>query len=263
MSTAVRLQRESDYWDAAHTGDVRTPARRFYVIGAARERRYRDWVMDAGAGPGRRALELGACLAGAGLDLARSGTDVTAVDISPATVEQARANAAALGLEDRMDLRVMDAEDLDLPDDTFDVVCASAVIHHLDLERAIPEVVRVLRPGGQAVFAEPLGHNPLINRYRRRTPEMRTPDEHPLTMEDLHMLGRHFGTVEAEWFHLASLAAVPLAGTAAFGPAVAGLDRLDRALFRVPALRRAAWYVVLRLADPRSNPSPPRPRREA
>ncbi len=138
MSTAVRLQRESDYWDAAHTGDVRTPARRFYVIGASRERRYRDWVMDAGAGPGRRALELGACLAGAGLDLARSGTDVTAIDISPATVEQARANAAALGLEDRMDLRVMDAEDLDLPDETFDVVCASAVIHHLDLDARDP-----------------------------------------------------------------------------------------------------------------------------
>jgi SAM-dependent methyltransferase len=251
MSTAVRLQRESAYWDAAHTGDVRTPARRFYVIGASRDRRYRDWVMAAGAGPGRRALELGACLAGAGLDLARSGTDVTAVDISPATVAQARENARAQGLEDRMDLRVMDAEDLDLPDGAFDVVCGSAIIHHLDLARAIPEVVRVLRPGGQAVFAEPLGHNPLINRYRRRTPQMRTPDEHPLTTDDLELLGRHFRTVETAWFHLASLAAVPLAGTPAFAPAVAGLELLDRALFRIPAVRRAAWYVVVRLADPR------------
>jgi SAM-dependent methyltransferase len=263
MSTAVRLQRESDYWDAAHTGDVRTPARRFYAIGEARDRRYRDWVREAGAGPGRRALELGACLAGAGLDLARSGTDVTAIDISPATVEQARANAAALGLEDRMDLRVMDAEELDFPDGTFDVVCASAVIHHLDLDRAVPEIVRVLRPDGEAIFAEPLGHNPLINRYRRRTPEMRTPDEHPLTMEDLDLLGRHFGTVEAAWFHLTSLAAVPLAGTGAFAPVLAGLERLDRALFRLPSLRRAAWYVVLRLADPRTpGSSPAKPRRE-
>jgi SAM-dependent methyltransferase len=263
MSTAIRLQRESDYWDAAHTGEVRTPARRFYAVAASRDRRYRDWVLEAGAGPGRRALELGACLAGAGLDLARAGTAVTAIDISPATVEQARRNAEALGVADRMDLRVMDAEELDFPDASFDVVCASAVIHHLDLDRAIPEVVRVLRPGGRAVFAEPLGHNPLINRYRRRTPEMRTPDEHPLTMDDLDLLARHFGAVETSWFHLAALAAVPLAGRPAFGPVLAGLEAVDRALFRLPPLRRAAWYAVMRLTGPRRPGTSPALTRDA
>jgi SAM-dependent methyltransferase len=251
MSAAVRLQRESEYWDAAHTGDVRTPARRYYAIGASRERRYREWTLEAAAGPGRTALELGACLDGAGLDLARTGTRVTAIDISPATVQQAARRAAAEGLADRMEFRVMNAEELAMPDASYDLVCASAVIHHLDLDRAIPEVVRVLRPGGQAVFTEPLGHNPLINAYRRRTPAMRTPDEHPLTTDDLAMLGRHFETVEVAWFHLSSLLAVRLAAAAAFGPALAALELLDRALFRVPALRRMAWYAVVRLSGPR------------
>jgi SAM-dependent methyltransferase len=254
VETIARLQRESAFWDSAHTGDVRTPARRFYAIAAQRERLYRDWVMEAGAGPGRHALELGASQAGAAFPLARSRAAVTGIDISPATVEQANAKAAAEGLADRLAFAVMDAEALDFPDRSFDLVCASAVIHHLDLGRAIPEVVRVLVPSGQAVFTEPLGHNPLINLYRQRTPAMRTPDEHPLLMDDLRLLARHFGRVEVAWFHLTSLLAVPLAGSPAFGPALAGLERLDRALFRVPALRRMAWYVVVRLSRPRRRP---------
>jgi hypothetical protein len=80
---------------------------------------------------------------------------------------------------------------------------------------------------------------------------MRTPDEHPLTLDDLALLARHFGTVETAWFHLAALAAVPLAGRPSFAPVLRGLERVDRALFRLPALRRAAWYAVIRLGDPR------------
>ena len=38
-------------------------------------------------------------------------------------------------------------------------------------------------PGGLAVFMEPLGRNPLINRYRRLTLTLRTVDEYPLMME--------------------------------------------------------------------------------
>lgn len=34
-------------------------------------------------------------------------------------------------------------------------------------------------------FSEPLGHNPIINWYRNRTPEMRTEDEHPLLIKDI------------------------------------------------------------------------------
>jgi hypothetical protein len=50
-----------------------------------------------------------------------------------------------------------------------------------DLSLACSEIARVLRPGGPAIFVEPLGHNPLINAYRKRTPALRTVDEHPPT----------------------------------------------------------------------------------
>jgi hypothetical protein len=40
-------------------------------------------------------------------------------------------------------------------------------------------------PAGWALFSEPLGHNPLVNWYRNRTPEQRTEDEHPLLLSSI------------------------------------------------------------------------------
>jgi anti-anti-sigma factor len=243
------VARERSWWDQAYTDSPRRRVQPFYSIQHGRRSLYRRLCMNAAAGPGRRALELGATSEGVGMELARSGTDVLAIDVSQVAVEQARRTAAAERLDD-IRFERMDAESLDLPDGEFDLVCGSAIIHHLDLEAAIPEVVRVLRPDGVAVFTEPLGHNPMLNAFRRRTPTMRTPDEHPLLMSDLDMLREHFGEVEVEWFHLTSLAAVPFANTPVMPPLMRSLERLDRRLFRHERVRRHAWYVVLRLARP-------------
>src|SRR3546814_1101008 len=78
----------------------------------------------------------------------------------------------------------MNAEAMTFPDDSFDLVFGSGIIHHLDIDRAFGEIARVLRPGGRAVFIEPLGLNPAIELYRRFTPSARTPDEHPLLRRD-------------------------------------------------------------------------------
>ena len=61
-------------------------------------------------------------------------------------------NAASLGFD--VDGRVADAERLPYDDDTFDLVVGHAVLHHIpDVELALREVLRVLKPGGRFVFA--------------------------------------------------------------------------------------------------------------
>ncbi len=73
-------------------------------------------------------------------------------DISPGMVEVAVRNAAGLGLE--IEGRVADAERLPYEDASFDLVVGHAVLHHIpDVELALREVLRVLRPGGRFVFA--------------------------------------------------------------------------------------------------------------
>jgi SAM-dependent methyltransferase len=89
-------------------------------------------------------------------------------DISPGMVSVALRNAESLGLD--VDGRVADAETIPYEDASFDVVVGHAVLHHIpDVERALREVLRVLRPGGRFVFAgEPTRYGDVIARRLSR-----------------------------------------------------------------------------------------------
>lgn len=100
------------------------------------------------------ALELGSGTGFFLLNLMQAGviTRGHVTDLSPGMVEAAMRNGAALGLE--VDGRVADAESIPYDDETFDLVVGHAVLHHIpDVEQALREVLRVLRPGGRFVFA--------------------------------------------------------------------------------------------------------------
>ena len=145
----------------------------------------------------------------------------------------------------------MDAHAMGFDDNSFDRVCGSGILHHLDVEMAIEETTRVLKPNGTAVFFEPLGHNPLINWYRRSTPQLRTADERPLLMTDIRMMGQWFDRVDASFFHLTDLMTVPLRRRPSFTRWAGRAARFDNALFRIaPWSRRYAWIAVLSLSDP-------------
>ena len=91
-------------------------------------------------------------------------------DLSPGMVDVAQRNARSLGFE--VDGRVADAERLPYDDDTFDLVIGHAVLHHIpDLDLALREILRVLKPGGRFVFAgEPTEHGDFIARRLSRLP---------------------------------------------------------------------------------------------
>ena len=103
-------------------------------------------------------LELGC---GTGLfteRFAATGATVTAIDVSPPLLNQAKDRA----LPDRVEFILEDAEQLTMADATFDAVIGSSVLHHLRVERALQEANRVLKPGGRLAFAEPNMMNPQI-----------------------------------------------------------------------------------------------------
>ena len=104
--------------------------------------------------PYGRALELGCGTGFFLLNLKQAGVLSTGAvtDISPGMVDVAVRNAKALGFE--VEGRVADAESIPYEDATFDLVVGHAVLHHIpDVELALREVLRVLRPGGRFVFA--------------------------------------------------------------------------------------------------------------
>jgi SAM-dependent methyltransferase len=124
-------------------------------------------VAGAAGWPYRHALELGCGTGFFLLNLMQAGVAArgSVTDLSPGMVAAALRNADGLGLD--VDGRVADAERIPYDDATFDLVVGHAVLHHVpDVERALREVLRVLRPGGRFVFAgEPTR---VGNAYARR-----------------------------------------------------------------------------------------------
>ncbi|MCU1263993.1 MAG: hypothetical protein JWM21_311 [Acidobacteria bacterium] len=128
--------------------------RRFYEL--VEQHRYTtEWhiptAADFAASRGLRVLEIGCGLGTDGAEFAKAGADYTGVDLTDAAVELARRRFGLFDLPGTF--RTADAEQLDFPDESFDLVYSHGVLHHTpDTARAVREVHRVLRKHGRAVI---------------------------------------------------------------------------------------------------------------
>jgi SAM-dependent methyltransferase len=108
--------------------------------------------------PGMTILELGCGTGSFTGELARSGADVIAIDVSPELLEIARANSSAPNVR----YEIQNAYALTYSDATFDSIVGSSILHHLEIEEALREIYRVLKPNGTIYFTEPNMLNPQI-----------------------------------------------------------------------------------------------------
>jgi 2-polyprenyl-3-methyl-5-hydroxy-6-metoxy-1,4-benzoquinol methylase len=108
--------------------------------------------------PGMTVLELGCGTGYFTRELARSGADIVAIDVSPELLEIARANCSAPNVR----YEIQNAYALSYPDAMFDSVVGSSVLHHLEIEEALREIYRVLKLGSRIFFTEPNMLNPQI-----------------------------------------------------------------------------------------------------
>jgi ubiquinone/menaquinone biosynthesis C-methylase UbiE len=123
------------------------------------------------------ALEVGSGTGYFSLNLMQLGLieRLTATDISPQMLAELGATAARLGLE--VETRTLDAERLPFADRRFDFAFGHAVLHHLpDLETALAELRRVLRPGGTLAFCgEPSRYGDLLAAVPKRGATLASP----------------------------------------------------------------------------------------
>jgi ubiquinone/menaquinone biosynthesis C-methylase UbiE len=117
-----------------------------------------DWALPrhalaiAGLRPGMRFLDVASGSGALSIPAARMGARVLAVDLSPAMIERLGARARDERLSN-LEGRVMDGHELELEDDAFDLVGSQfGVMLFPDLPRALKEMVRVTRPGGQVLM---------------------------------------------------------------------------------------------------------------
>jgi ubiquinone/menaquinone biosynthesis C-methylase UbiE len=126
------------------------------------------------------------------------------IDVSPAMVSAARAELVRAGVA-HPDVRVMDAEQLDIPDASFDVVtCAFALFFLPDAQRAAGEFARVVRPGGRVIvstWGEPdprwAWEDELMAAVDVRRRAVARPFDRPADVADL-LAGAGFGDLRSE-----------------------------------------------------------------
>jgi 2-polyprenyl-3-methyl-5-hydroxy-6-metoxy-1,4-benzoquinol methylase len=153
---------------------------------------------------GKRVLEYGCGLGEDSCHLADRGAIVTALDLSPVSIQKARRRAELLGLSDRITFDVKAAGDTGYAPGAFDIVMGIAILHHLhqDLHRIYSEVDRLLKPDGVAFFTEPVANSAVLRGLRPLVPVPRhaTPDERQLQYTDLELM-KQYGFSRIDYFH--------------------------------------------------------------
>lgn len=163
----------------------------FYLLGDVRGK----VVLDLGCGTGENLIPL-----------VRRGARVVAIDISPELVELARRRLQSYGIaSDAVTLQAGSAYETGLPDESVDTVLSIALLHHLDLEQARQEILRILKPGGRFILKEPIRFSGVMNLLRRLLPAPKadvSEFEHPMTREELAIIARGFTVLEQRSFRL-------------------------------------------------------------
>ena len=119
------------------------------------------------------------------------------------------------------------------------------ILHHLNLEKAVKEIERLLKKDGNIIFIEPLGTNPIINLYRNLTPSSRSSDEHPLKFSDMKYFDSLFGEVKITYYGFLTLLCLPLYKSATNSKVFSFLTKIDKVLFKIPFCRFLAWSILI------------------
>jgi ubiquinone/menaquinone biosynthesis C-methylase UbiE len=176
------------------------------------------------------------------------------IDLSDVSVSNAEAAAAVEGVAERTAFFTGDCEATGLPDHSVDAILCSYMLHHVDVSRAFPEIHRILKPGGVVFVSEALAYNPVIQLYRKLTPELRTEweKEHILSLREVRMAKKWFNVGDLRYWHLFSvLGAFVRRVPPLFNLVMPALHGLDALVTRIPGLQLMAWQFSFQLVKPR------------
>lgn len=190
--------------------------------------------------PGMKVLELGCGTAYFTKELALTGASISAIDISPDLLAEARHNCPASNVT----FEVQNAYQLSYSDASFDSVVGSSVLHHLEINEALRQIHRVLRPGGIICFTEPNMLNPQIA-VQKNVPAVKkrlgdSPDETAFFRWPLRRLLERVG------FHDVRVTPFDFLHPKTPAKWIPIVQKLDRRLESIPLMREIAGSLYIR-----------------
>mgnify|MGYP006143813975 FL=1 len=165
------------------------------------------------------------------------------IDISEISINNAIENAKKLNL--KINYSVDNCEKTQFKAKSFDLVFGSGILHHLDLNKSVSEINRILKNNGEMIFLEPLGTNPLINFYRKLTPKARSEDEHPFLKKDFDFISSLFKQVTVKYYGFFTLVFFLFYKNPKKSLTFKILSKLDCYLFKIKYFKSLAWSVLI------------------
>jgi ubiquinone/menaquinone biosynthesis C-methylase UbiE len=218
----------------------------------------------AGDMRGQRVLELGCGSGEITIALVERGANVTALDLSPGMVAAAAERVRRYARADaEVEFLVAPAHDVPVAEGAFDLVVGKWILHHVELAALAPELARVMRSDGRAVFIENSGANPVLRFARERVTgrfgvrRIGTEDEHPLLPSDYEVFAPYFSGVSVTYpqFDFFTIFDRQILRYR-YRRISRILGGLDRAIHRwLPPLRRYSFRAMLELSGPRPTSS--------
>jgi ubiquinone/menaquinone biosynthesis C-methylase UbiE len=165
------------------------------------------------------------------------------IDISEVSINKAMKSAKNLNLQ--IDYSVDNCEKTRFEEKTFNLVFGSGILHHLNLDKAITEINRILKIEGEMVFIEPLGTNPLINLYRKLSPNSRSIDEHPFVKKDFDLINSLFKNVSINYYGFFTLVFFLFYKKPQKSLLFKILCKLDFYFFKIKYFKNFAWSALI------------------
>jgi len=186
---------------------------------------------------------------------AKFGAEVIGIDLSEPSLKIAEERAKKEGVDDKIRFLKMDCEKMEFLDDYFDIIFDGGTFSSLDFKKALPGLVRVLKPDGFLIGIETFGHNPFTNLKRKlnRASGKRTEwaASHIFQIKDFELVKNYFNKIEIKYFHLISWAAFPFLSLPGGKILLNFLEIIDRGLLKITFLRKYAFKVVFIFSLPR------------
>ena len=165
------------------------------------------------------------------------------IDISEVSISKAKKRAENLPGE--IIYQVDNCEKTRFEENTFDLVYGTGILHHLQFNKCLDEIFRILKSDGSLVFIEPLGTNPIINLYRKLTPNSRSKDEHPLINKDFDYIQSKFKDLKVNYYGFITLIFFQFYRDPKNSNIYKLLTKLDNFLFKFKFFKLFAWSVLI------------------
>ena len=203
-------------------------------------------VLDCGAGFGELAVWLGT-----------KDAQVTALDVSPKCLEVLSKRSAHYGVSKNVTGRLLPLEQIDYGDASFDMVTGVFILHHVMLDKCMPQIHRVLRTGGKAFFLETSANSKLLMFCRKHVvgrfgiAKYQDEIEYPLTPGDIEYISRVFeGRCKVHYLPFTFLRMID---SHVFRHKIRPISRLlstcDRLMYKyLPFMRRYSYFKTIELS---------------